>query len=622
VKSYIKEKVADLKESKVLKKKQKLRNNEYYSMQDIFDRLYERSCNREKFTDLMQYISSKENILLAYRNINKNKGSTTIGTDGLDINHYKNWDDDKFVKYFQNKLSNYQPKSVRRVEIPKPNGKKRPLGIPCMDDRIIQQCIKQVLEPICEAKFHKHSYGFRPNRSTSHAIARSMFLMNKSQLHYVVDIDIKGFFDNVNHAKLKKQMWHLGIQDKALIKVIGKILKSEIEGIGIPSKGTPQGGMISPLLSNIVLNELDWWLSSQWETFETKHNYNKVRKTYIDQSHKYRAMRNTNLKEIFLVRYADDFKIFCRDYETAKRIYIATKNWLSERLGLDISPEKSKITNVRKNKTEFLGFTLKVKLKGNKYVCQSNMSDKAKQNTINKIKKQIKIIQKNCNSNEVSKLNCIILGSHNYYKIASNVNLDFNEINFLVSKTLDIRLRNNITNKPKISETYKRLYGDYNGKIRGIKDIAIFPIYGVKNKPPMNFTQTINNYTPEGRELIHKKLYGYEHIVQYLLNNSNYMESVEYNDNRISLLAGQNGKCYITGEPLVIGNMECHHKTPKEKGGTDEYKNLVWIKTDVHKLIHSTKQETIEKYLSILDLDEKGLKRVNSLRKRVGNLVI
>ena len=622
MKSYTKEKVADLKESKVLKKKQKLRSNEYYSMQDIFDRLYERSCSKEQFTDLMKYISSKENILLAYRNIKKNKGSTTVGTDRLDINYYKNWDNDKFVKYFQNKLANYQPKSVRRVEIPKPNGKKRPLGIPCMDDRIIQQCIKQVLEPICEAKFHKHSYGFRPNRSTSHAIARSMFLMNKSQLHYVVDIDIKGFFDNVNHAKLKKQIWNLGIQDKTLIKVIGKILKSEIEGIGIPTKGTPQGGIISPLLSNIVLNELDWWLSSQWETFETKHNYTKVRKTYNDQSHKYRAMRNTKLKEIFLVRYADDFKIFCKDYETAKRIYIATKSWLSERLGLDISPEKSKITNVRKNKTEFLGFTLKVKPKGNKYVCQSNMSDKAKQNTINKIKKQIKIIQKNCNSNEVSKLNCIILGSHNYYKIASNVNLDFNEINFLVSKTLDIRLRNNITNKPKISETYKRLYGDYNGKIRGIKDIAIFPIYGVKNKPPMNFTQTINNYTPEGRELIHKKLYGYEHIVQYLLNNSNYMESVEYNDNRISLLAGQNGKCYITGEPLVIGNMECHHKIPKEKGGTDEYKNLVWIKTDVHKLIHSTKKETIEKYLSILVLDEKGLKRVNSLRKRVGNLVI
>ena len=87
-----------------------------------------------------------------------------------------------------------------------------------------------------------------------------MNLMNKVQLHYVVDLDIKGFFDNVNHAKLKKQMWKLGIQDKNLISVIGKILKSEIEDVGIPAKGTPQGGIISPFLSNIVLNELDWWV--------------------------------------------------------------------------------------------------------------------------------------------------------------------------------------------------------------------------------------------------------------------------------------------------------------------------------------------------------------------------
>ena len=151
-------------------------------MQNIFDNLYDKSCKNYKFNNLMQYISCEENILLAYRNIKKNKGSTTVGTDKLDITYYKEWDKDKLVNYFQNKLLNYQPKSVRRVEIPKPNGKTRPLGIPCMDDRIIQQCIKQVLEPICEAKFHKHSYGFRPNRSTDHAIARCMQI--KSRLFY------------------------------------------------------------------------------------------------------------------------------------------------------------------------------------------------------------------------------------------------------------------------------------------------------------------------------------------------------------------------------------------------------------------------------------------------------
>lgn len=592
-------------------------------MQNIFDNLYEKSCRNYKFSSLMQYISCEENILLAHRNIKKNKGSTTVGTDKLDITHYKEWDKDKFVNYFQNKLSNYQPKSVRRVEIPKPNGKTRPLGIPCMDDRIIQQCIKQVLEPICEAKFHKHSYGFRPNRSTDHAIAKCMKLMNKSQLHYVVDIDIKGFFDNVNHAKLKKQLWNLGIQDKNLISIIGKILKSEIQGEGIPTKGTPQGGIISPLLSNIVLNELDWWVSSQWETFQTKKNYTKIRKTgQIDLSHKYRAMRNTQLKEIWLVRYADDFKIFTKDYITAKKVYNATKMWLKERLGLDISPDKSKITNVRKNKTEFLGFTLKVKPKGKKYICQSNMSDKAKKNTINKIKQQIKIIQNKCDSKEASKLNSIILGSHNYYNIATNVSRDFSDIDFLVTKTLDIRLKNYLSDKPKMSETYKRIYGNYKGKIRTIQNVTLFPIYGCKTKPPMCFSQDICNYTINGRELVHKKLSGFYHLIEHLLKSSHKTQSVEYSDNKISLIAGQKGTCYVTGYPLEIGEMECHHKKPRELGGTDEYKNLVWVNTNAHKLIHSTKPDTINKYLKILNLDEKGLKRLNSLRKQVGNLAI
>lgn len=220
-----------MEESLTLKKRQLLRNNEYYEIQEVFDELYSMSNANKTFVNLMKHVTSEQNILLAYRNIKKNKGSTTVGTDNLDIDHFKIMSKDKFIENITNKFTNYTPKSVRRVEIPKQNGKTRPLGIPCIDDRIIQQCIKQVLEPICEAKFHKHSYGFRPNRSTSHAIARCMALMNKSKLHYVVDIDIKGFFDNVNHNKLKKQIWALGIRDKNLISILGKILKSEIEGI-------------------------------------------------------------------------------------------------------------------------------------------------------------------------------------------------------------------------------------------------------------------------------------------------------------------------------------------------------------------------------------------------------
>lgn len=560
----------------------------------------------------MDYIVDESNILLAYRNIKNNKGSKTVGTDNKNIEHLKALRKDEFIDLIQNKFSNYTPKSIRRKEIPKPDGRLRPLGIPCINDRIIQQCIKQVLEPICEAKFHKHSYGFRPNRSTSHAIARCMFLMNITKLHYVVDIDIKGFFDNVNHSKLKKQLWKIGIRDKNLLSILGKILNSEIEGIGVPDKGTPQGGIISPLLSNVVLNELDWWISSQWETFETKKSY----------KHKYQAQKTTNLKEMWFVRYADDFKIFCRDYKSAIKIFKAVKQWLKERLDLDINNEKSKITNLRRNYTEFLGFRLKVKLKKKRYVCSSRITKKAKQNIITKLKEQVKIIQKKQNIKQVSKLNSMILGIHNYYKYATHVSIEFSEIDFLVRKTLKIRLKNIINYKPRLSETHKRLYGRYNGRPITIMDTTMFPIYGCRTKTALCFSQDICNYTRKGRKLIHDNLHGYIHIIQYLLGNPYDGESVEFNDNKISLITGQNGRCTVTGEALKIGNMECHHKIPKSLRGTDEYKNLVWLTIQIHKLIHSTNLDTIAKYLNVLSLDKKGLKKVNSLRKLVGNSVI
>lgn len=160
------------------------------------------------------------------------------------------------------RFENFKPMSVKRVYIPKPNDGLRPLGIPTMEDRLIQQAIKQVLEPICEDKFFENSYGFRPNRSSSHAIAYLMKKANLDKCYYVVDI--KGFFDNVNHTKLIKQIWSLGIRDKNLIEVISKMLKAPIKGHGISDKGTPQGGILSPLLSNIVLNELDWRICDQW----------------------------------------------------------------------------------------------------------------------------------------------------------------------------------------------------------------------------------------------------------------------------------------------------------------------------------------------------------------------
>ena len=202
-------------------KKDQLRYNEYYNTQPVFDNLYKQSKSGSSFKNLYNLISSDENILLAYRNIKNNSGSQTSGTNRHTIQHIAKMSTSDFLKYFKARLNNFQPMSVRRVEIPKPNGKTRPLGIPCIEDRIIQQCIKQVLEPIVEAKFHPNSYGFRPNRSTAHAIAYTYKKINRENCYFVVDVDIKGFFDNVNHAKLMKQLWAIGIRDKKVICIIG-----------------------------------------------------------------------------------------------------------------------------------------------------------------------------------------------------------------------------------------------------------------------------------------------------------------------------------------------------------------------------------------------------------------
>ena len=210
-----------------------LRHAEYYGMQGTFDELYQKSQNGEVFENLMDLILSRDNILLAYRNIKANKGSYTAGTDKKNITDIGSQTPDDVVKRVRfivtGSKHGYRPKPVRRKDIPKPNGKTRPLGIPCIWDRLIQQCIKQIMEPICEAKFYNNSYGFRPNRSVEHAINRTYTMLQMMNLHYVIEFDIKGFFDNVNHSKLIRQIWSLGIHDKTLIFIIKRILTAPIK---------------------------------------------------------------------------------------------------------------------------------------------------------------------------------------------------------------------------------------------------------------------------------------------------------------------------------------------------------------------------------------------------------
>nr|WP_242862245.1 group II intron reverse transcriptase/maturase [Clostridium perfringens] len=599
----------------------------------MFDKLYFDSLNGKNFTNLMRLITNDNNILLAYRNIKKNKGSMTPGVDKLTIKDIEEINKKEFIETIKRKFNHYIPRKVRRVEIPKPNGKLRPLGIPSIWDRIVQQCILQVIEPICEAKFNKHSYGYRPNRSAEHAIADCVMRINKSHMKYVVDIDIKSFFDEVNHTKLMRQIWSLGIRDKQLLVIIRKILKAPIvlqnREVIYPTKGTPQGGILSPLLANINLNEFDWWITNQWENRECKELKRIYNKTGTwDKANMYRKLRySTTLKEMYLVRYADDFKIFCNTFNIAKRIFHGAKSWLKERLKLTISQEKSKITNLRRKESEFLGFTLKIEKKSKKDIALTHVCKKAKQRIKLDLKKQLKKIQRNSHYNkmfiEIGIYNSKVVGLHNYYRIATHCNKDFNEISSQLRPSLSMKLKRlNIKKSGKYgkNESYKPYYK--SKEMRYISGFPILPIGYIQHMKPMNKRKDINKYTPKGRISIHKNITSIEYWkINWLIENSviNKRATVEFIDNRISKFIAQHGKCGITSRELILNEMHCHHIKPYHKSQDDSYNNLIIITDNIHKLIHATDKEIIEILKNIVKLDETQLKKLNELRKKVGN---
>ena len=272
---------------------------------------------------LFEDILHPENLHRAWKRVRQNKGSA--GIDGITLDDYPQWAQAHWLNIKRGlERGYYCPQPVKRVEIPKPNGGIRLLGIPCVNDRLIQQAITQCLQPIIDPTFSEHSYGFRPNRSAHQAI-KAVQSHIKAKYRYAVDIDLSKFFDQVNHDLL---MFRLGqrIDDKRVLSLMGQYLRAGISDKGKVSPshcGVPQGGPLSPLLANIMLDDLDRYL-------ENKH---------------YR-----------FARYADDFVICVKTFAEGQRIKQEVETFLKT-LKLPINQEKSQVVPVRE--LCFLGYQFK-----------------------------------------------------------------------------------------------------------------------------------------------------------------------------------------------------------------------------------------------------------------------
>ena len=332
----------------------------------------------KKWYSLIDKIYRKENLELAFQRVKRNNGAP--GIDGETVSDFASRLEPN-IKFLHEKLktNTYQPSPVRRVEIEKPEGGTRLLGIPTVKDRVVQQAIVNIIEPIFDKTFHPSSYGYRPNRSQHQAVAKAERFMNKYSLKHVVDMDLSKCFDTLDHEIIIKTVSEQ-ISDGRVLDLIRKFLKSGVLHSNSFTKtevGSPQGGVISPLLSNIYLNQFDQKMMA---------------------------------KGIRIVRYADDILIFAKDKRAAGNYRAYATKILEEELKLKVNTEKTRLTSVHEG-IEFLGFVIRSKTVGVNPKRIKRFQDKIRRITKRNSGRKLE--------NIIKELNPILRGWINYYRIAN-----------------------------------------------------------------------------------------------------------------------------------------------------------------------------------------------------------
>lgn len=372
----------------------------------------------KKWYSLIDKIYRLENLKLAFKQVKRNNGAP--GIDGETVSDFaENLEENIEFLHEKLKTNTYEPSPVRRVEIEKPDGGIRLLGVPTIKDRVVQQAIVNIIEPIFDVTFHPSSYGYRPKKSQHQAVAKAERFMNKYGLTEVVDMDLSKCFDTLNH-KIITEVIAARISDGKVLKLIEAFLKAGVMKDGSFTEtevGSPQGGVISPLISNIYLNQFDQRMMA---------------------------------KGIRIVRYADDILIFAKDKETAGNYKAYATKILEEELKLKVNQKKTKLTSVREGVT-FLGFV----------ICERCVIVNLKR--VKRFKDKIRAITKRNSGRQleavIKELNPVLRGWLNYYRVA-NIKVLLRELMGWIRRRLRMI-------KMKQWKTYKRMHKEM--RKQGIK---------------------------------------------------------------------------------------------------------------------------------------------------------
>ena len=433
-----------------------LRNSEKYGMQPVFDMLYADSRNGSNFYHLYDKIVDPGNILLARDTL------CTLGSIA-DI------DDDSVVPSVHVVLADYKPVAGDL-------------------DILIQQCFLQVLEPIMEAKFYRHSYGYRPCRNESHALARVNSLINRGKMYYCVDADLEQALCNMDFGHLSRQLWSFGIRDRRVLAIIRKM-------VGQGSSGFDSFGRLAGFFINVCLDCLDHWVEMQWELFPVGINIHVFHNT---------TGKRSGLKSGYIVRYGSRFVILCRSYGDAVRFGHAVENYLRGHMGLDV--DGFPVLNLKRKGLGFLGFDIKAIRKEsakNGWVVRTKMTAGSKVQASMELKCLLKDIQHHgADPRRALAYNAAVGRIKAYYQYATDVYCDLDRIGMSVVTVMKNRLKDR--GKWSTCGEQPAWYRKRNPGIRlstrvmAVGGIPLDIINGVKHKSPMNFQQDMTPYTKVG----------------------------------------------------------------------------------------------------------------------------
>ena len=555
----------------------------------LLDKLYQQSREareageRPAFKGLFEIMSAEATIVTAIHNIKSNHGSDTPGVDNKTMKRdylqksYK-W----VINDIRAAFEKFEPQKVRRKYIDKPGKKeKRPLGIPTIRDRIVQECMRIVMEPIMEAQFFEHSYGFRPMRDTAMALERLNFITFHTGYYWFVEGDISKCFDHIDHATLLRRLYHMGIKDRRVLQIIKQMLKAGVlDECEVNEEGTMQGGIISPLLANVYLDIMDEWITKQWELKHTVH-------AYIQDSAKRRALKKTNLVPGFLVRYADDFVIITDSREHAEFWKASLQAFLETGMKLTLSKEKTLITDVRKKHACFLGYEFRVvKGKGEHgYVTRTRPDRERLCRKVDALTDSIKKIPRETSRekliDEINRINSQIRGVIQYYQCCTWVSVSMEKYGRKLQLAASRRLKQ-FKGKwipAKETQNLPRIHQNYRQKLPSVKYRDIY--IGVTSLTFCQWQETRGKnpketpYTEEGRDINFRRtkkkriqarldeLYS-ENVATAVLNGKwGHLNNFEFVMNRAYALNRDRLKCRVCGKWLIDSTPYTHRINPR-----------------------------------------------------------